>query len=155
MAEALGIAAAIVQLVDIGGRVLILSSRLCSEFKNVPGKMITIRREVRHSIDLLRLVDLDLAGGHDSAALSPPENLRVLADILKETIQQAKELAKLLEEISAPQGTQIKKAWNSIVSVKRQKEIMDRCQRLESLKSDLQLWYQHRIVAMTQQQMLV
>jgi hypothetical protein len=158
MAEALGIAAAIVQLIDLGGRVLIISTRLCSDLKNVPGKIVTINRDIRHFIELLHLLELDLGiGGSSTAILGSPsaESLHIVARVLNEAIREAEELATLLQEISTPQSSRIKKAWNTIVSVKREGEITDRCRRLESLKSSLQLWYERRSVALAQEQMLV
>lgn len=156
MAEALGIAAAITQLIDLGGRVLIHTSRFVSNFKNVPRKIATIRCEIRHFIELLQLLeqDLDNRGGILASPSAPrSHSLSMLGRLLSDANQQTYDLAIILEEISIPQRTRIRKAWNAIVTMKKEDEILNRSRLVECSKSALQLWYQRQSLAMAYDQM--
>ena len=142
MAEAVGIAAATLQLIDLGGRVLIASSRLCSDLKNVPRKITTARHNLQQFFDLFRILDSDfeIANGiPSSSGAASSQNLHFLTGLLNEAFQQTTGLAALLESLSTPQCTTLKRAWSAVVSVRKEEEIIVRSQRLESLKSTLQL----------------
>ncbi|KAH8672290.1 hypothetical protein BGZ61DRAFT_398302 [Ilyonectria robusta] len=153
MAEALGIAAGIVQLVDISGRIILASSQLYRDLKNVPDEIETLKRTTQQFIGLLQLITLDL----NLSSSPPPEtigNVHVTT-ILDDAIAEATELADLLERLSSAQKNAVKRAWVTIVSMKKQSVIMEKSRRIESLKCSLQLWYQQHTASKLGDQMYI
>lgn len=140
MAEALGIAAGIVQLLDLSSRVLLSSSRLYEKLKNVPGEIETVRRNTQQFIDLLHTISVAV---YASNGPPPTSTTTQPACIILDAIAESRDLALLLESLSTPKSNAVKRAWAAVVSVKKQTEIAERSQRIESLKSSLQIWYQH------------
>ncbi|KAH6987194.1 hypothetical protein EDB80DRAFT_731502 [Ilyonectria destructans] len=140
MAEALGIAAGIVQLLDLSSRVLLSSSRLYEKLKNVPGEIETVRRNTQQFIDLLQTISVAV---YASNGLPPTSTTTQPACIILDAIAESRDLAHLLESLSTPKSNAVKRAWAAVVSVKKQTEIAERSKRIESLKSSLQIWYQH------------
>lgn len=153
MAEALGIVAGIVQLVDISGRIILASSQLYRNLKNVPDEIETLKRTTQQFIGLLQLITLDL----NLSSSPPPEtigNVHVTT-ILDDAIAEATELADLLERLSSAQKNAVKRAWVTIVSMKKQSAIMEKSRRIESLKCSLQLWYQQYTASKLGDQMYI
>ena len=144
MAEVLGIAAAAAQLLDLSARILVASSRLARQCRNVPRRIETLQEDVKQFSDLLRL----LLGDCESESSTKPSSVSVpcnMSSVLKHAIAEAGQLAQLLENLVPDQANQLKRAWATVVVVQKDREIAEKCERLESFKSSLQLWYQYHV----------
>ncbi|KAJ3535244.1 hypothetical protein NM208_g7216 [Fusarium decemcellulare] len=143
MAEVLGIVAGATQLLDLSARVLVASSRLYSKLKNVPGEIETLKKNTQQFIDLLWMIssDFDISLGPQG---NPLHVAHRVTSILHDAMDESEELALLLERLSVHSSSSVKRVWSVVVSAKQERDIAERCQRIESLKSSLQLWYQHQ-----------
>ncbi|KAF4471437.1 hypothetical protein FALBO_1642 [Fusarium albosuccineum] len=143
MAEVLGIVAGATQLLDLSARVLVASSRLYSKLKNVPGELETLKKNTQQFIDLLWMIssDFDISLGPQA---NPLHVAHRVTSILHDAMDESEKLALLLERLSVNSSSSIKRAWSAVVSAKQERDIAERCQRIESLKTSLQLWYQHQ-----------
>ncbi|KAM5376887.1 hypothetical protein ACJZ2D_005231 [Fusarium nematophilum] len=153
MAEALGIVAAAAQLLDLSGRILVASSGLVSKLHNVPRQIETLQENVKHFGDLLRLLLDDC----ESDSSTTPSSVSVacnLSSVLKHAITETRQLAQLLEDLVPKQPNHLRRAWATVVVVQKDREIAERCERLESFKSSLQLWYQYHISVRQETQLL-
>ncbi|KAF5004304.1 hypothetical protein FDECE_9189 [Fusarium decemcellulare] len=143
MAEVLGIVAGATQLLDLSARVLVASSRLYSKLKNVPGEIETLKKNTQQFIDLLWMIssDFDISLGPQG---NPLHVAHRVTSLLHDAMGESEELALLLERLSVNSSSSVKRVWSAVVSAKQERDIAERCQRIESLKSSLQLWYQHQ-----------
>lgn len=158
MTETLGVAAAVVQMTDFGSRMLLASSRLCSDLSNVPSTFSTMRNHMQQFHALLCILKIDFENMNQRQSTQNADltrSLTILTGLLNEAVEQAKELSTLLEKLNVTGKTPLQRVWNVVVSVKMEEEILGRWGRLESLKGSLQLWYQHQSMQMISEQVLV
>ncbi|KAM0424918.1 hypothetical protein ACHAPT_009974 [Fusarium lateritium] len=143
MAEVLGIVAGSAQLLDLSTRVLIASSSLYGKLKNIPAEIETLKRNTQLFIDLLWMISSDFDGPLNAQVHSLHVTHRVTS-ILHEAVKESEELALLLEKLSDNNSSSLRRKWSVAVSAAKEKDIAERCRRIESCKSTLQLWYQHQ-----------
>lgn len=143
MAEVLGIVAGATQLLDLSTRVLVASSTLYGKLKNMPEEIETLKKNTQLFIDLLWMISIDFDGPINSQVHSLHVTHRVTS-ILHDAIQESEQLALLLESLSSNNSSSMRRRWSAVVSATKEREITERCHRIESFKSTLQLWYQHQ-----------
>ncbi|RSL54126.1 hypothetical protein CEP53_007527 [Fusarium sp. AF-6] len=143
MAEVLGIVAGAAQLLDLSTRVLVASSSLYGKLKNIPEEIETLKKNTELFIDLLWMISSDFDGPINSQVHSLHVTHRITS-ILHDARKESEELALLLESLSSNNSSSMRRKWSAVVSATKEKEIAERCRRIESFKSTLQLWYQHQ-----------
>jgi hypothetical protein len=143
MAEVLGIVAGVAQLLDHSTRILVASSSLYSKLKNIPDEIDILKKNTQLFTDLLWMISSDFDGPINSQVHSLHVTHRVTS-ILHDMMKESEDLALLLEGLSAKNSSPMRRKWSAVVSATKEKEITERCCRIESFKSTLQLWYQHQ-----------
>jgi hypothetical protein len=160
MAEVAGVVASIVQLIDIGGRVVIKLSRFCSDLQKVPHKIKRAKHQVDQLLSLLRCINSDLTASDQGdasslAGLRSPNHLHFATHLVEDALHQAEELANILDDLAPRKDSLFNRGWRALVSLKKEEDIVERCSRLETLKSDLQMWYGHQSMVLLNKQMCV
>lgn len=156
MAEALGIAAAAVQFIEISAKLLIAASNLRSKLENAPAKVKYTERSVKQLVSLVERLDADLRPTSSASladVLSDSSKLEA-QNLLEDCITETSALTDLLERLMGkPDDTFVKGKMRAFVSVKKEDEIAERCTRLQDLKSHLSIWYHHQSCLLMRQQM--
>lgn len=146
MAEIIALTAAAVQFLDVGGRVLIAFSSLCSGLKRVPAKVKAEIQQLEHVLVVLRTLETDITAPSNGLATTlagvlTQSQINEAKALLKDAVTQAIELEVLLKSLLPPvQESAIRKAWRIIISQKKEEEILEQCRGLEEVKSTIQLW---------------
>ncbi|KAJ9643456.1 hypothetical protein H2201_007729, partial [Coniosporium apollinis] len=154
MAE-LGIAAATVQFLDVGARLLIILSRVCTDLRQVLHNIEAAGEKLREFTELVRKLEAEVHAPNAGAASTlngalSPAQVDYGTSLLKQCIDQAEELEKVLRTlVSDPADRALKKAWRAVVCVKTEKDISD---KLQELKTSLSLWYNHESFALLKNQ---
>lgn len=150
MAEAVAIAAAVVQFLDVSSRLFSTLSRFCENLEHVPRKVRDTVQELKVFRQLVYPLDSDIRAPNTgpastlSGALSP-DNVNLAVSLLDQCITQVQQLEETLQPLmlkACDYG--IKKRWRAVAGLKVEKEILDRWTRLQGLKSTLNLWYSHQ-----------
>ena len=134
----LGSIAAAAQFVDLGCRSLFGVYRFIKDLKDVPADLLQtledLERVAGFMIDLKDDIDND---GERLRSLNPTQLDRTTR-ILDTTGEVCRELEMLLAPCR-PSATpsRTSKVWRAFVSVKRERDIIKKCERLERLKHDL------------------
>lgn len=146
MAEVIALTAAAVQFLDVGGRVLIAFSSLCSGLKRVPAKVKAEIQQLEHVLVVLRTIETDVTAPSNGLATALTgvliqSQISEAKALLNDAVSQAKELEVILKSLVPPtQESALRKAWRMIISQKKEEEILERCRGLEAVKSTIQLW---------------
>lgn len=136
MAEAVGIAAAAVQFLDISARLLVKLSWICSEIRDVPESLRNLRTDVQHHVAAAG----EIAKGTADTFSSHQASAEFEA-LLLEYVDNMEALHNLLEEIS--QGCDaglIQRGWSAVRTINKKSEILDLCNRLEQKKTQISMW---------------
>ena len=140
MAE-VAIAASAIQFIDVGGHLLLGLSRLCSKLRHVPEKI------KKSQVTLQQLLVIAEVVKSNHASLYTGSQAADFNFACSECIKLVKDLIALLDGlIAAVNNSPFYRAWKVIVAVKREKEILDMCERLEQHKTTLSLWLFHTIL---------
>jgi hypothetical protein len=145
MAEILGIVAGATQLLDLSARLALASSQLYTNLKNVPEEIEALKKSTQDFYDLLWMISGDL----DGPLNSHPNSLHVthrIVSIFNDAMRESEDLAILLEHLSIKSSSSAKRLWSSVAGLKEKTEITDRGRRIESLKTSIQMWYQHQSI---------
>lgn len=154
MAETVAVVAAAVQFLDVGGRVLVKLSRLCSDLRRVPKTMKTAQHDLTTFLALTRMIQADLGASRTGPASTlngviTAGSLDMAAATLGKCICEANELYNILSGIVSERSDSVtKKAWLAVVGVKKKQKIVDGFVRLQSLRSELNVWYSHETLAL-------
>ena len=133
MAE-LGLIASAVQLVDVGGRLLISLSQLVSNVRDAPKKILILQQEV---VEIEALTQLIRANPNITAQSNSSLDVSILSNAT-ETIQR---LQRILDKLKiTPNDCTSQKVWKTVVSVKKEKALEALCRELERHKSTLLIW---------------
>lgn len=159
MADVAALVAAAVQFIDVGFRTCIAASRLCSDVKNAPRKVQTTCENLKHLIDLVRTIQSELSifqhaqQSTVNQAISQSD-LEAIIRLIQACAQQARSLEDTLKTIAfkADDGM-LKKTWRSVVSMKKESEIVQGCRQLEELKSSVSIWYGSRMLVLQHKQL--
>lgn len=134
MAE-VGIAASTIQFIDVGGRSLIGLSPLCSTLRHVPQTIENSQTTLNHLLAIAKIVKsnhLTLYAGRQAVEFN---------SMCSDCIKLAKDLESLLNSLTvAVYDGSLRRAWKTVVAAKKEKEILEICERLEQYKTTLSLW---------------
>ncbi|KAK4034404.1 hypothetical protein C8A01DRAFT_39130 [Parachaetomium inaequale] len=134
----LGCIASAAQVVDLGCRSLFGVYRFVKNLKDVPADLLVTLQDLGHFSSLMN--DLQSALKTDDPRMRnlTPEQLGRVTRILDSTGQVCTQLEQLLAACRPSNASsRASKAWRALVSVKKEGDIMKRCERLERLKHDL------------------
>lgn len=156
MAEAVGIAAAAVQFIELSTKLLIAASKLRSKLENAPEKVKTSERSVRRLVSLVRTLETDLQPTSSTALADILTNESKLEaeDILEECSKEASALLDLLHGFMIKADDSfVKGKIRAFSYVKKEEEVAERCKRLDELSSRLVLWYHHQTLSLQKRQL--
>ena len=140
MAE-VAIATSAIQFIDVGGRLLLGLSRLCSKIRHIPEKIKESQATLQQLLVIAELVKSNHASSYTGSQAAD------FNFACSECIKLVKDLAVLLGGlIAAVNDDPFCRTWKAIVAVKREREILDMCERLEQHKTTLSLWLFHTIL---------
>lgn len=149
MAEVVGIVAGAVQFLDVGARVLVGLSRFCSDLQHVPRKIKRVRQQLEQTLRLVESIKSDVEApntgpGTTLSGMIPQSQATEGKALLVDATARVKELLALLDKLSLTGDGFIKKAWRSVVAVKKEEEILSKCKDIEAISCSLQTWMQHQ-----------
>lgn len=138
--EPLGSIAAAIGLTDACLRTLVSIYGMAVDLKEVPKRL----RDVHHDVQSLSCFVADMQSEVSQAngmlSRAGPTQLQRLDDVLKATALCAVELTTILASVvPTALSSRAQRAWRTVVSLSKQKDIMKECDRLERLKHELQL----------------
>ncbi|RWA10455.1 hypothetical protein EKO27_g4649 [Xylaria grammica] len=131
-----GLAAGI-QLVSMGAQALLVTIKLVKDLKDVPQRLLVLLNDVDDSIS--RLCYSCNAGSQLFRMLDPPQ-LDRLAKTATALYPALQDIHKLLEPLVGDrqgQKTPVRRLWNSILSLKVQKELAEKLKRLDRLNMEV------------------
>lgn len=149
MAEALAVAAAAVQFLDVGARLLLVLSRVCTDLRHVPREIEDTVQELKEFLQLVRLLDSDIRAPNTGPASTlngalAAAHIDHATSLLSQCIIQAQQLEETLSPLVLKANDHaIRKAWRAVVALKTEKEILRKWDRLQRLKASLCVWYNH------------
>ncbi len=127
MAE-VGIAASVIQYIDVGGRSLIGLSRLCSTLRHVPQTIENSQTNTQPSPSHCKNCQIqssDLTCGNTGRGIW-------FYVLYSDCIKLAEDLESLLNSLTvAVYDGPLRRAWKTVVAAKKEKEIFHICERLE------------------------
>ena len=155
MAEALAIAAAAVQFMDISLRLVGMLSRLCTDLRHVPREIQDTDQELREFVQLVKILEYDICTANTGPAstLNGAQAPVYAISLLNQCITQAQQLENPLQPLMVKVSDHaIRRGWRAVVSLNMEKEILQRWTRLQGLKGSLSLWYSHESLILLKDQ---
>ncbi len=134
----LGSIAAAAQFLDLGCRSLFGIYRFVKDLKDVPADLLQTLQDLERVASFMTdLQDEINTDGQRLRTLSPTQLDRT-TQILDTTGDVFRELETLLAPCRpAASSSRTSKVWRAFVSIKRERDIVKKCERLERLKHDL------------------
>ncbi|KAF5005198.1 hypothetical protein FDECE_8319 [Fusarium decemcellulare] len=139
MAEVIGIAAAATQFLDLSVRVLSATHHLYARFRSVPEEINTMKESLAQFKSILEVIQQDSS----SSPVLANRSLNAFSPLLSNAIEELEEILHLLEVISFDSSSSVKRAWDVAFTSKTRRKLTEKCRRIEKLKPDLIILYQH------------
>jgi hypothetical protein len=142
----LGTIAAAAQFVDLGCRSLFAVYRFVKDLKDVPADLLLTLEDLGHFSGFMEELQSAIKTGDARLRSLAPAQLGRATRILDSTGEVCRQLEGLLAPCrpsATASQTRASKTWRALVSVKREKDIVKKCERLERLKHDLGRELQH------------
>ena len=140
MAE-IAIVASAIQFIDVGSRLLLGLSRIYSKIDHVPEKIEKSQATLRQLLVVAEVVKSNHVNSYTGSQAAE------FSSACSECIKLVKDLASLFDNLTvATDDGPFRRTWKAIVAVKREKEILGICDRLEQYKATLSLWLFHTIL---------
>ena len=134
----LGTIASAAQFVDLGCRSLFGVYRFLKDLRDVPGDLLLVLEDLSHFLEFMHELQLAISNRDPRLRNLETRQLERIAHILDSTGEACQQLEELLAPCRTSPGTSsTQKVWRAFVSVKRESEIIKKCDRLERLKHDL------------------
>ena len=139
--SAIGLAAGIVQFVDIGGKALLSTIRLLKDLKHAPKMMTELLQDAEISLQRLHTLRDTIRQPSSTvfAQLSTIQNQRLLTRI-DETRAAVSELQKALDPLlgthTVGQG-RVRKAWKAVISITMENAIKEKLSRISRMEKEL------------------
>lgn len=156
MAEAVGIAAAALQFIQLGTKLLIAASKLRSKLENATGKVNASERSAQQLVYLVRMLEADLQPTSSTtlANVLMTESKAEAEHILEDCSKEASSLLDLLHGFTVkPEDSFVKGKMRVLSYIKNEEEIEERFKRLDELSSRLILWYHHQTLSSQKKQL--
>lgn len=139
MAE-VALAATVVQFIDVGGRTLLLLSRLVSEIKDAPDKIRSLKSDIETLLAVAQAVQSD------------PSIVGLDSSPLADALGQARLLEALLTDLAiGPKDELGQRVWKALRSAKNEQKLDGLCKRLEHAKTTLLLWFEKNAASVLQE----
>jgi hypothetical protein len=154
--EVLGIVAAAAQFTDTGWKVVLSLSRLVSDLNHASRKVKNAAKQLQNLIEHVELIRTDIQhlAASDSAVFLSDDLADLITALLGDCTEEAGELNEILKKLVPDLSYgKFRTSWKAVVSVKKEKHILERCARLETLKSSLGLWFGHGSLVLLQRQL--
>lgn len=136
MAAELGTIAAVVQLLDVVGRLSIRLSRFCSDISEAPQRIHDLKAELDRQLNVTR----DIRSRHATVFAIIP-GYSTFDHPLQNFIGLVNTLHSELDNLSRADSDNVfQRRWKDIRAVRKKEEIMYICTLLEHKKSSLTLW---------------
>ncbi|RKL45848.1 hypothetical protein BFJ72_g3395 [Fusarium proliferatum] len=131
-----GVAAGL-QLVSAAGKALLATIKLLQDLQEVPGQLAQLLREVDDSIS--RLCYSCRGGSHAFGNLDPVQEKRLvsIADSLHPVLQEIHNMITPLFSDRQGKRKAMSQLWNSIISLKVEKELSQKLERLNRLNIEM------------------
>lgn len=134
----LGTIASAAQVVDLGCRSLLGMYRFVRSLKDAPKDLLNTFEDLRAFTSLLSDFQLALQTKDPRLLNLSSQQLDRVSLILHSAGQVCGQLDQVLAEcLPLANTSKAGKAWRALVSLKKEADIMKRCERLERLKHDL------------------
>lgn len=151
-AEIVGLAAAATQFADIGWRVFLGLSKICSDLRHAPQSVRDATLQVQQTVEVIELLRSETS----TTAFPSTRSQASIAALIKDALSQAIGLEALLDGLTSQAGEQrAKRAWRSVVTVKKEDEIGQRCQKLDAIKNTITVWIGQENLSLLRQQQYV
>jgi hypothetical protein len=143
--EIVGLVAAAAQFADLGAKVLLGLSSLISSLRDVPSRIESAATALKIFVDLSHALRAHLE------TLPPPAISEATQTQIKDLFDacgsETCAITNILEEITTKTSdNKLAKTWKRLVGVKREKDILERFERLERHKSSLVLLLEDQVV---------
>ncbi|KAJ3547438.1 hypothetical protein NM208_g1510 [Fusarium decemcellulare] len=139
MAEVVGIAAAATQFLDLSVRVLSATHHLYARFKSVPEEINAMKESLDQFKSILDVIQQDSR----ASPILANSSLNAFSPLLSNALKELEEILHLFGDISFNSSSSVKRAWDVAFTSKIRRKITERCRRIERLKPDLIILYQH------------
>jgi hypothetical protein len=122
------------------------SIKTFSEPHNASSKVKNAARQLQQLIEHVDIIRTDIQhlAASNSATFLSDDRADFITALLGDCAEEASELNDIVKKLApAPNDGRLKISLKAIVSVKKEKDILERCASLEKLKSRLGLWFGH------------
>ena len=134
--EIVGVIAAIAQFVDLGAKVALGLSSFVSSLKNVPTRIDSATTNLRLFVDLASGLQAELQ--RLSPSNNGTQNHAQIKNVFDACRIEVSELMRIIDVVrSMGSDNNFQRAWKTIVGVKLERDILERCERLEHNKSNV------------------
>ena len=152
MAE-LGIVAAALQIAQFAGAVALKANSIYFKLEHAPRVIKSHLHSVRHFASVLEALHAAL----ENASVDQPcirdilsaESRASITQLLQSCNEEASSCITILQPLEPQDGHKLKGAWKKLLSIKKGEEIEQRLKNLDSLQSQLSLWYSHQLMLLT------
>ena len=149
----LGAVAAALQIAQLAGAVALKANSIYSKIEHAPRVIQSHLHSVSNFISILealesalRVVSVDQPCIGDVLSTKSQTSITQLLHYCNE---EANSCNKILRVVEPQKGNKLKEAWKKLLSMKMEEEIEQRLDKLESLQSQLSLWYSHQLMLLT------
>ena len=152
MAE-LGAVAAALQIAQLAGAVALKANSIYSKIEHAPRVIKSHAHSVSNFISILKVLESAL----EIVSVDQPcvgdvlstESLTSITQLLRYCNEEADSCNAILKVVEPQNGKKLKEAWKKLLSMKMEEEIEQRLKKLDSLQSQLSLWYSHQLMLLT------
>ncbi|KAH8586825.1 hypothetical protein B0O99DRAFT_748061, partial [Bisporella sp. PMI_857] len=137
MAEIISLVAATAQFLDIAIRLSVKLSRIGSEIRDAPKRLQDLRISLNQQISLVRKIQTNTSQLFATSVI----RLAELTPILQEYNSIMNSLDSLLQGLISPRDQNfIHRGWSTVLTLRKNDEILIHCKRMEEKRSLLLLW---------------
>jgi len=150
MAE-LGAAASVLQIIQLAATLAFEASILCSKFKHAPRAIKNHLCHIEGFNRILSALKATLARSHPPCLrdVISVESLAAIQQILQRCEQEVNSCDLLLKSFLPKDEVKWKETWKRFSSIRKEEEIRTRLQYLDSLRSEISLWYSDQLLLLT------
>jgi len=152
MAE-LGIAAAVLQIVQLAGVVALKTNSISGKLRHAP----QVIKGHLHSVNDFTCTLRALEHALEVESVDQPclrhilcdESLSSIEELLQRCDEEASACDAILQAVAPQGGTKFREVLKRISSIQKEEDISQRLKTLDSLKSQLSIWYSHQLMLLT------
>ena len=138
MTEILGIAAAVVQFLDIGSRLCLKIHSFSRKVRDVPHKLNILKVHLTQQIEVTSSVQTSVIGSTLGLDDSSEALLKAILDDQRQVMEL---LLRLLNSVTnRADDSLLRRSWNGIQAIDKKKEIESACDQIEAKGNLLLIW---------------